>query len=173
MLALLLSLAFAGTPGPALHVGDTAYLFTLPALNEDAALRAVARTSVALSDYTGVMPGFPAKGVVVHFMRKDGGEVQLQALARLSRKYDSKGIRFVAVLAGPGEIAAVSGWVEQQNPGFPVLRDAHDIVAGRYGITTWPTTFVVDSEGDVAAIGVPKADLETSLDTVLAGFFTR
>jgi peroxiredoxin len=172
MLLALFLLALAA-PGPALHVGDTALLFNLPAVNEDAALRAVARTSVALSDFTGVTPGFPAKAVVVHFLRREGGDTQLAALQRLHKKYGAKGVRTIAVLAGPGEISEVSGWVEGQNLEFPVVRDAHDIVVSRYGIQQFPTTFVVDQEGYVAAIGVPKADLETSLDTVLSGFYSR
>ncbi|GDX80578.1 hypothetical protein LBMAG42_23890 [Deltaproteobacteria bacterium] len=173
MLLPLFAFAMAGAPGPALHVGDTALLFSLPAINEDAALHAVARTSVSLSDYTGVMPGFPAKAVVVHFLHKEGGEVQLAALERLDKKYNAKGIRTIAILAGAGDIATVSDWVQTQHLAYPVLRDAHDIVVARYGVKQFPTTVVVDSDGDVAAIGVPKADLETSLDSVLGAFFSR
>lgn len=173
MLLPFLALALAGAPGPAIHVGDTALMFSLPSINEEAALHAVARTWVSLSDYTGVMPGFPAKGVVVHFLRKEGGEAQLTALGRLDQKYRAKGIRTIAILAGPGDIATASSWVENQHLNFPVLRDAHDIVVSRYGVRQFPTTLVVDSGGYVAALGVPKADLETSLDTVLASFFSR
>ncbi len=173
MLLSLLGLSLAGVPGPALHVGDSALLFSLQAINEDAALHAVARTNVSLADFTGVMPGFPAKAVVVHFLHKAGGETQLAALARLDKKYNAKGVRTIAILAGPGDIAAVSDWVETQHLDFPVLRDAHGIVVSRYGVRQFPTTFVVDAEGDVAAIGVAKAELETSLDQVLQGFFSR
>jgi len=172
MLLALFGLSLA-IPGPNLHVGDSALLFSLPAINEEAALQAVARTDVALSDFTGVKPGFPAKVVVVHFLTREGGEAQLKALARLHKKYQSKGVRLVAILAGEGEIAAVSAWVETQRLDFPVLRDAHDIVVSRYGVRQFPTTFVVDNEGYVAAIGVARADLETSLDTVLQGFYSR
>lgn len=173
MLLPLLAFAVAGAPGPALHVGDTALMFSLPAINEESALLAVARTSVSLSDYTGVLPGFPAKGVVVHFLRKEDGEAQLSALGRLDQKYRAKGIRTIAILAGSGDIASASSWIENQHLSFPVLRDAHDIVVARYGVRQFPTTLVVDSDGYVAALGVPKADLETSLDTVLAAFFSR
>jgi peroxiredoxin len=172
MLLALFGLALA-IPGPALHVGDSALLFNLPAINEEAALQSVARTSVALSDFTGVMPGFPAKAVVVHFLKREGGEPQLAALQRLHKKYVSKGVRVLGVLAGPGEISAVSGWVEGQRLDFPVVRDAHDIVVSRYGVRQYPTTFVVDEEGYVAAIGVANADLETSLEAVIQGFYSR
>jgi len=168
MLLSLMSLALAGAPGPALHVGDPALLFSLPAINEDAALRAVARTSVALSDFTGVGAGFPAKAAVVHFLERAGGEGQLATLGRLDKKYNAKGVRTVAVLAGPGDIAAVSDWVESQHLDFPVVRDGHGIVVSRYGVRQFPTTFVVDADGDVAAIGIAKADLESALETVLS-----
>ena len=174
MLLVLAALSLAAdNPGPNLHVGDPAYLFALPALNEDAAMHAVAKTSVALSDFTGVMPGFPSKALVVHFFSQSGGEAQLAALGRLNKKYSSKGVRFLAILAGAGDIAQVSGWVEAQHLDFPVLRDAHGIVVSRYGVHRYPTTFVVDGEGDVAAIGATTADLETGLDSVLSGFYSR
>jgi peroxiredoxin len=174
MLAVLASAALAaGISAPALHVGDPALLFSLPAVNEDAAMHAVARTSVAISDFTGVMPGFPAKALVLHFLRREGGEAQLAALGRLNKKYASRAVRVVAVLSGGGDIAAVSDWVESQHLEFPVLRDAHDIVIHRYGIRSFPMTFVVDADGDVAAIGATGSELEAGLDSVLGAFFSR
>lgn len=167
LLALLPFALAQDPPAPNLHVGDAALLFSLPALNEDAALKAVARPHVALSDFTGVLPGFPSKAVVVHFMLRQDGEAQLAAMERLHKKYGAKGIRFVAILPEGGDLAALSGWVEGQRLDFPVLRDAHRIVAERYGVERFPMTFVVDGDGYVDAIGVPRAELETSLEAVL------
>lgn len=170
LLLALLSLASAqNVPAPNLHVGDAALLFSLPALNEEAALRVVARPHVALSDFTGVLPGFPAKAVVVHFMVRKDGEGQLAALNRLQRKYGAKGVRVLVVMSESGDIAGLSGWIGQQRLDFPVLRDAHGIVVDRYGVRQFPMTFVVDGDGYLAAVGAPRADLETSLDGVLAG----
>ncbi len=166
---LLLALAQAApVPGPALHVGDSAYSFSLPAINEDAAMKAVARPHVALSDYTGIMPGFPASRLVVEFVQKKGSEGTLAAMERLNKKYSKDGVRFVAIVAGGGEIATLSGWVEAQRLSFPVLNDEHGIVVSRYGIPSYPMTFVMDTTGDVQAIGVANAELETSLDAILA-----
>ena len=169
MLLPLFALALAGAPAPSVHVGDPALLFSLPAINEDAALHDVARTNVALSDYTGVMPGFPAKVLVVTFLHREGGDTQLSALDRLAKKYDRSGVKVVGILAGPGDIASVSDWVETQHLSFPVLRDVHDIVVARYGVKQFPMSFVVNADGDIAAIGVARSNLETSLDTVLTG----
>lgn len=162
----------APIPGPNVHVGDPALLFSLPAVNEEAALRAVARPSVALSDFTGVLPGFPARVVVVHFVQKNGAEGQLQALNRLHRKYANRGARFLAIIADDGELATLSAWVEGQRLEFPVLRDAHRVVVDRYGVKQFPLTVVVDASGDIDALGAPKEDLETSLEALLAPFLT-
>jgi len=165
LLALLsASPGFAAVPAPNLHVGDAALLFSLPALNEEAALRAVARTHVALSDFTGIGAGFQAKAVVIHFLQRAGGESQLQALNRLQRKFGPRSVRFIAIVSGETEIASLSDWVETQKLDFPVLNDAHRIVLDRYGVRHFPMTFIVNGEGDVEAIGVPKEDLESSID---------
>lgn len=157
-------------PAPALKVGDNALLFSLPALNEDAAMRAVARPHVALSDFTGVLPSFPARVVVVHFLRRQGGEAQLEALNRLHRRYANRGARFVAILVDGGDLASTSEWVESQKLDIPVLYDAHQIVVSRYGVLHYPMSFVVDAGGAVDAIGVPGADMEAQLDALVTPF---
>jgi peroxiredoxin len=170
--ALTTTSVAAPIPGPNVKVGDPALLFSLPAVNEEAALRAVARPSVALSDFTGVLPGFPARVVVVHFVQKAGAEGQLQALNRLQRKYANRGARFLAIVADDGELATLSAWVEGQRLEFPVLRDAHRVVVDRYGVKQFPLTVVVDSTGDIRALGAPKEDLETSVDAIIVPFLT-
>lgn len=171
LLPLLAAVAVAQPyPAPSVAVGDNALLFSLPALNEEAAMRAVARPHVALSDFTGVLPGFPARVVVVHFLRRQGGEAQLEALNRLHRRYANRGARFLAILVDGGDLAGTSEWVEGQKLDFPVLLDTHQIVVSRYGVLHYPMTFVVDGEGTVDAIGVPGADMETQLDALVTPF---
>lgn len=163
----------APIPGPNVHLGQPALLFSLPALNEEAALRAVARPNVALSDYTGVLPGFPARAVVIHFVQKKGSEEQLQALNRLHRKYGNRGARFIAIVADDGDLAALSAWVESQRLDFPVLLDAHRVVVDRYGVRQFPLTVVVDASGDIAALGAPKEGLESGLEAVLLPYLSE
>ncbi|MFZ5478452.1 MAG: peroxiredoxin family protein [Myxococcota bacterium] len=171
MLALLVSLASAQTvPGPSLHVGDDALLFSLPALNEDAAMRAVSKPHVALADFTGgiVTPPFPAQAVVVHFLRREGGDGQLATLERLHKKYQNRGLRIVAIVAQGGDLAPLSDWISSQRLNFPVLNDQHGIVSSRYGVAHFPMTFIVDGEGSLAAIGAPsEGSLEAQLETVV------
>jgi len=172
-MTLALVATATAVPGPSVHVGDAALLFSLSALNEDAAMRAVARPTVALSDFTGVSPAFPAQVVAVHFLRRAGGDEQLQALGRLHKRYAGKDVRVVAIVVGADSIASVSDWVQGQRLEYPVLNDAHGIVASRYGVSSFPMTFVVDGQGDVLAIGQATSQLEGDLDAVIAPLVSR
>ncbi len=160
-------------PAPNVKPGDPALLFSLPAVNEDAALRAVSRPHVALSDFTGVLPGFPARVVVLQFVTRQGGEAHLQAINRLHKRYATRGARFLAIVVDDGELAALSEWVESQRLDFPVLRDAHRVVADRYGVQRFPLTVVVDAAGDIDAVGAPTDALETSLEAVITPFLAE
>jgi peroxiredoxin len=168
-LALVAGLALAqSVSGPGVLPGDPALLFSLPALNEDAAMRAVSRRDIALADFTGVLAGFPAKAVVLEFVRKQGGEGPLAALERVHRKYGARGVRVVAIVVDEGELAALSDWVGTQKLSFPVLRDAYRIVVERYGVRSFPTMFVIDGEGRVDSVGMPKeSTVEAELDRLL------
>ncbi len=171
LLALLIASASAQPyPAPSVKVGDPALLFSLPALNEDAAMRAVARPHVALADFSGVLPGFPASVVVVHFVKMSGGEAELAALNRVHRRFVNRGVRIVAILVDDTDLATASDWVETQKLDFPVLRDNHRIVVDRYGVLAFPMTFVIDGDGVIDAIGVPGPEIETSLDALLTPF---
>jgi peroxiredoxin len=158
----------APVPGPDVHLGDSARLFSLPALNEEAAMRAVARPHVALSDFTGVSPAWPARAVVLHFMRREGGDGQLAALQRLQKRLGGKGTRTLAVVVEGGDIASLSAWVHGQRLDFPVLNDVFRVVSDRYGIKHFPTTFVVDDLGYVQAMGVGNETMDSALEPILA-----
>jgi peroxiredoxin len=176
LLTALFATALAqSVPAPNLQPGDTALLFSLPALNEEAAMRAVARPNVALSDFTGVLAGFPAKAVVVQFVNRDAsGQAQLAVLERLHRKWAVRGVRVVAIVPDGGDLAGLSDWVESQKLGFPVLRDSQRIVVSRYGVQAFPMTFVIDGQGYVDAIGVPKdAALEAEVEALLEPYLSR
>lgn len=169
LFASLLSVSLAApVPGPSVHLGDPARAFSLPSVNESAALRAVASTHVALSAMVGQVPAFPAKAVVLHFMERRGGDAQLAALQRLHRRYHGAGARFVVVLSKGGDIAGLSAWVEAQHLDVPVLNDAYSIVGDRYGVARFPMTFVIDAAGVVQAVGLPGEDLEAQVEAVVA-----
>ncbi len=169
LLSVIVGLAVA----PASHaapmavtVGDAALLFTLPAINEDAAVAAVGTSRVSLGDFAGVTPPRPAKATVVHFFsRGDGGSSQLAALERLKRRHGGKGLQVLAITADDGDLGSLSTWVEDQKVSFPVLRDSHRVVLGRYRIDRMPLTLLVDADGRIFAIGNPAGDgLEIELE---------
>jgi len=170
-LPLLAAAALAATPAP-LSVGLHALLFSLPAINEDAAMEAVGRSQIGLSDFVGMDPPRQAKAVVVHFFDRDNGGGDLASLDRIQRRYGGRGVQVLGVSTDAGDMGGLSTWLEGQKLGYPVLRDNHQVVSGRYGIEKLPLTVVIDSEGYVFAIGQPRgeaveAELQTELEPLL------
>lgn len=163
--------AAAAQPAP-LSVGLHALLFSLPAINEDAAMDAVGRSQVALSDFVGIDPPHKSKAVVVHFFDRQRGGADLSALDAIQRKYKGRGLQVVAINTDTGDVGGLSTWLEGQKLGFPVLRDNHRVVTGRYGIDKLPLTVVVDGEGYVFAIGQPtgtavESELQAEVEPLL------
>ncbi len=157
-LMLFVQLASAAPQPLAVNVGEPALVFGLPALNQAQAVQVVNKASVSLSDFVGVMPGFPKKSVVVHFFNRKSGVETLKTLQRVQKKNEAKGVQVLGVCACSGDIQKQSEWVESLNLNFPVIHDGHRVVSNRYGITELPITVVVDSIGNVFAIGQPSGE---------------
>ena len=163
--------ADAPAPGPSadapppLALGLHALLFSLPAINEAEAEALVGSGQVALGDFVGAMPARPAKAVVLAFVTRDTAEAALPALSQLQRKTRSKGVQVLALLSEPGSLATTSTWLRDAAPPFPVLRDQHRVVSGRYGVSVFPLYVVLDQNGRVFAVGNPAAEqLAEALD---------
>jgi len=170
---LFVQLASAAPQPLAVSVGEPAIVFGLPALNQAQAVQAVNKASVSLSDFVGVMPGFPKKSVVVHFFSRQRGVDTLKTLHRVQKKNEAKGVQVLGVCACSGDTQKQSEWVESQNLNFPVIHDGHSVVTGRYGITELPITMVVDATGNVFAIGQPtgesaEQELQSEIDGLLS-----
>lgn len=169
---LSLGLAFAGPPS--VLPGAPALQFSLQAVNEETAMELVNKPVVALSDFAGLSPAYPRAVTVLYFCtRKDGGD-GLAALERTVRRYRGREVQVVAILGDQGEMGPLADWLSGLDLSFPVLRDHHRIVSDRYGVSTWPLTFVIDGQGDVFAVGDPKgeqveAELGQAVDALLAG----
>lgn len=171
-LSLWSGLSWAGAPS--VNVGAPALQFALPAVNEDTAMEVVNKPVVALSDFTGLDPAYPHKVTVVYFCSRKSGGDGLAALERVARRYRGKDTQIVAVLADSGELGNLSDWVTGLGLTFPVLRDQHRIVAGRYGLTELPVAYVLDASGDVFAVGNPssadvEADVSAAIEALLQG----
>ena len=173
MKSLLLSLWLAGPAfgmNMAVSVGDSALLFTLPAINGKVAVDAVGSSRVSLGDFVGAEPMVSGKGVVIAFLgpTRDNGN-HLAALDRLQRRYRAKGIQVLAVTTDKTDLGTLSSALEDQRLSFPVLRDRHRVVAERYRTGTLPVALLVDRAGKVFAIGNPKGEaFETELDNEIS-----
>ena len=167
LLALALSgLALAGAP--AVNLGDTALNFALSSVNEDAALEAVNKPSVSLADFTGPFAEYPRNAVVMYFFEQAHGGDGLAVLDRIARKYRNQSVQIVALSSDASDVVLLSRWVADQDLTFPVLRDQHRVVHGRYGVTKLPLTVVVDGQGDVFAVGTPgAADIEVEVSAAI------
>lgn len=173
--SLFLSVALAGLPN--VSVGQHALTFSLPAINEDVAVAAVGNSRVSLSDFVGVTPQSPREVVVLFFFDRralsagsaaGGGTEELAAINRLQKRFGDQGVQFLAISNDTGAIGGLATWLEEQKLGFPVLRDNHRVVSGRYGIDDLPFTLIIDKNGYIFAMGRPTAaEFETAVTAEL------
>ena len=164
---LLLHSALAAPPS--VSVGQNALTFSLPVINTgEADEDPAAPAQISLSTYVGVLPNQPSAAVVLYFFSRREGADQLATLDRLQRRYDGQGVRILAINTDTGSVGALSSWLEEQQLGYPVLRDNHHVVRNRYGVEDLPFTVVVDQRGYIFAMGAPSAtELSESLEAEL------
>ena len=174
MLFLLMfaQVALAAPQPLTVNVGEPALMFGLPALNQAQAAQTVNKASVSLSDFVGVLPSYPRQAVLVHFFTRKSGADILKALHRVQKRNEAKGVQVIGVCACRGEVQAHTEWVEAQNLNYPVVHDGYRVVSDRYGVTEFPITMVVESTGNVFAIGQPtgegaEAEIQSEVDGVL------
>ena len=67
----------------------------------------------------------------------------------LYRRLKDQDFVMLAVSQDENGATAVQPFVEQMKLTFPVLLDSKGLVSGRYGVTGYPETFVIDREGKV------------------------
>ena len=174
MLGLAVATPAAMAADTVISVGSPAMLFSLPAINEDAAMELVQRPRVSLTDFTGVSPLHESKAVVVHFFDQTRGGDDLATLNRLQRRYGGKGVQVVAISGDRGSMGSLSTWVEELKLSFPVVRDNHGVVQSRYQVNKLPMTVVIDGDGYIFAIGRPEGlEMEAALEAELAPLLQR
>ncbi|HEU0303798.1 MAG TPA: TlpA disulfide reductase family protein [Gaiellaceae bacterium] len=76
----------------------------------------------------------------------------LKNLRRLERSAERHGLFPLAVLDGTRRKAATVR--RDLRLGFPVVPDADGVISRRYGIRCWPTTVVIDRDGQVANVSL-------------------
>jgi peroxiredoxin len=174
-LALVAAVLCARADGLELAVGAEAPVFYLPAVNTDVALAAVHKPGVSLGDLVGIMPSYPRRAVVLYFFPgQEAGPSALAELEKLQRRFGSRGLQVVAISTGAGGDAEIASLVARRRVSYPVLRDAHGLVTGRYGVTSVPLTLVLDQQGRLYAVGEPGADgLYDSLSKMVPALLKR
>lgn len=125
-----------------------------------------------------------AKAIVVAFVGNDCPLVRLYAprLSALARKYESRGVRFLAVNSNRHDtVTEMADFARNYELPFPLLKDLRNEVADRFMAERTPEVFVLDEErvvryrgriDDQYAVGLQREDLSNdylvrALDQVL------
>jgi len=144
-------------PGPATAtVGEIAPDFKLQNLEGKA---------VSLGGYRGTP-------VLINFWATWCGPCvyEMPFLQQIYEEWSDKGLVLLAVNVGETP-AKVTSFMKQYNLSLPVLLDTTETVARKYGVTGWPTTFLIDRDGVVQdrVIGAfpSKAEIEKRLSKII------
>ena len=165
-----------------------------PAFRAESAAPADAPPRVADFTLTDVLTDKPVslgdfkakKAVVVTFLGTECpiNNAYAPRLAELAKAYADKGVQFLAVNSNCNDTPAViAGHAKKYGLTFPVLRDAANVVADRFGARRTPEAFVLDRDRRVVYRGriddqygvgykrdaPTRRDLVEALDEVLAG----
>lgn len=87
--------------------------------------------------------------------------MEMPAMERLYHRLKRKNFAMLAVNEDEEELEAVRGFVNETGISFPVLLDPQGRVPGRYGVTGFPETFVIDQDGRVVQHTIGPEDWET------------
>lgn len=176
-LALALPLAWASlacaTPPPrdAVPVGQLAPGFTLPVAGG---------VSLALKDELK-----KGKLTVLMFIATQCpvSNAYNQRMAQLATDYRGKGVSFIGVNSNKQEaVEEIVTHAREHGFTFPIVKDANNQIADRYGARVTPEIFVIDASGLVRYHGridekqnpgapsdIQSPDLRNALDALLAG----
>ncbi len=163
-LALVAAPAVAGSPAaPGSRVED----FTLPDFG--------GRTH-SLGQYKG------GKGTVLIFVstRCPVSNAYNERMVALAAEYQPKGVQFLGINANKAEDPQeMSDHAKSNGWNFPVLKDAGNKIADRFGATVTPEVFVIGPDSTVLyhgriddsqdPAGVKSRDLREALDAVISG----
>jgi peroxiredoxin len=128
-----------------LRVSEAAPAFSLPIVFPEESLAATRTDGVA-------GPGSDPRRVtlLLFFATWSPASVdELDGLLRVSRNYDHRGLKVVAVSAEPAAQGRVQAWVKRARPPFNVVLDEGGTVSSRYGVTVLPERVLVDKDGVV------------------------
>ena len=118
---------------------------------------------VKLSDYRG-------KPVVLNFWSSRCGPCQME-MPDFQEAYEDLGeeIHFLMVNVTDGSwdtVDSASAFITENNYTFPVFYDTDISAASAYGVSSLPTTYFIDAEGNGVAYGMGAMDLETLMSGI-------
>ncbi len=167
-LAAISTIAAAGET----RKGGQAPFFFMGSYNPDAC--GIKR--VFLDRLVGAKADPPKKALLVNFFDIDCKPCrkELPFLQELYERYKDKGLMVLAVNCDylPEKMAEVEKFISQAGLSFPVLKDRFGALRRRYGVTNFPTMFILDGRGVIADIRVgynedkmpfPLADVQRML----------
>ncbi len=96
--------------------------------------------------------------------------LEMPSMEHLYRRLKDRDFVMLAVSEDEDGVPPVQKFVDQMGITFPVLVDPEGVVPGRYGVTGYPETFIIDRQGRVIqhTIGPEEWDTEQAYQ-----FFTR
>ncbi len=111
-------------------------------------------TAVTLEDVPISLSQWDDRVVVLNYFitwYRDAAE-HLSMMEDLQDTYSEQGMRLLSISLDEGERAEeqVSDLVRQQQIAHPVVRDAEQKIAGRYGVRALPAIFIIDRNGKIA-----------------------
>lgn len=72
-------------------------------------------------------------------------------LERLSKKYNTQGVRFIGVNQEPNQLPKVKRFLRKRKISFPSIVDPGSI-SRNFGVVSFPTTMLIDHEGVLRAV---------------------
>ncbi|MGI6336666.1 MAG: TlpA family protein disulfide reductase [Eubacteriales bacterium] len=118
---------------------------------------------VKLSDYRG-------KPVVLNFWSSRCGPCQME-MPDFQEAYEDLGeeIHFLMVNVTDGSwdtVDSASAFIAENNYTFPVFYDTDISAASAYGVSSLPTTYFIDAEGNGVAYGMGAMDMDTLMSGI-------
>jgi peroxiredoxin len=76
---------------------------------------------------------------------------EMPAMERLYRKYRERGLAVLAISLDSDGAAVVAPFVKKHGFSYPIGLDRKMVVANLYGVRVLPSSFIIDSSGNLAA----------------------
>ena len=116
------------------------------------------------------LSGYRGKPVVLNFWSSRCGPCQME-MPDFQKAYEELGdeIHFLMVNVTDGSwdtVDSASAFVSKNNYTFPVLYDTDISAASAYGVSSLPTTYFIDANGNGVAYGMGAMDLETLMSGI-------